>query len=112
MSRTTVVNVKTAPRGSYLYVGRKSYIYGLPESVWHNPFHKGRDGPPEVVVEKFLRLHLMRRPDLVARLHELRGQVLGCWCCDWDGSGEPARPCHAVELARLADGPRGDPPAG
>lgn len=34
---------------------------------------------------------------------DLVGKRLGCWCCDWGGSGEPERPCHAVTLARIAD---------
>jgi hypothetical protein len=32
---------------------------------------------------------------LVAQLHELRDQVLGCWCDPW--------PCHGHTLIRLVD---------
>ncbi|MBX6723654.1 MAG: DUF4326 domain-containing protein, partial [Dactylosporangium sp.] len=38
---------------------------------------------------------LRTRPDLMARLPELRGRVLACWCAP--------KPCHGDVLARLAD---------
>jgi hypothetical protein len=41
--------------------------------------------------------YLLSRPDLIARLPELRGKVLGCWC--W-----PLR-CHAEILAHYANLP-------
>jgi hypothetical protein len=53
------------------------------------------------------RQHLLSRPDLLPRLLELGGKVLACWCCDWPGHGEPKKACHAMLLARLADGKEG-----
>lgn len=40
------------------------------------------------------RVWIVRQPDLLPRVKELRGKVLGCWC-------KPAA-CHGDGLARLA----------
>lgn len=80
-----------------VYIGRRCDRGGwdLPESAWANPFPVWRHGgSAEVVVAKY-RAYLLARPDLVARLPELRGKVLGCWC-------KPG-PCHGDVLAELAD---------
>lgn len=129
--RTTVINVRGKDRAAlqadplFLYVGRR--CAGWPASPFGNPFRVGMD-PIQAVnllttddypkpywiafdglltaakavecYEKRLRFH---RPDLMARLPELKGRRLGCWCCDFDGIAAPPRPCHAVVLARLAD---------
>jgi hypothetical protein len=68
---------------------------GLTESDWCNPFKIGVDGTREEVIEKFERYLTQERPDLMARLPELRGKVLACWCKPSD--------CHGDVLARLAD---------
>jgi Domain of unknown function (DUF4326) len=70
--------------GRYTYVGRPS--------LWGNPFHIGRDGDRAQVIERY-EAHVRARPDLLARLPELRGKVLGCWC--------GPRPCHAGVLVKL-----------
>lgn len=99
---TRVVNVRTAPDGSYVYVGRPMRNHPNPDiaagSIWGNPFQVGRDGTVEEVLAKY-RARIMASPGLLHRLHELRGQALGCWC--------HPRPCHADVLAELADGPLG-----
>jgi hypothetical protein len=115
----------------FIYVGRRVPRAGWPDSPWGNPFKVGMDSieavrlfdhwgqsgivdrqvicvideatlDAEAAVE-FCRQWVVSCPALRARLPELRGKILGCWCCDWDGTGEPSRPCHAVILARLAD---------
>lgn len=63
-------------------------------SFWGNPFVVGADGTRREVIEKY-RAMVLSRPDMLARLPELRGRVLGCWC--------KPRPCHADVLAELAD---------
>lgn len=83
--KTTVVNVRNGGVCD-IYVGRPS--------PWGNPFVANRDGTREEVIEKY-RTWLARRPDLIARLGELQGKRLGCWC-------HPL-PCHADILAELAD---------
>lgn len=41
------------------------------------------------------------RAKILARLPELRGQNLACWC-------KPGTPCHADVLLRLANMPKGE----
>lgn len=108
----------------FAYVGRAAR--GWPASVWGNPFRVGMarsgvaticgiygvdpgpiDRPDEPIdapaAVEFYRQWLARcRPDLVRRLPELRGRVLGCWCGAWS-PGQPGIPCHAVVLCRLAN---------
>jgi hypothetical protein len=76
-------------------------------SDWASPF-KPKDYPreknPAAACVEAYRQDLLKKPALLARLPELRGKVLACWCCDWPGHGEPPAPCHAVLLARMADG--------
>jgi hypothetical protein len=112
--RTTVINIhgrdpaalRADPR--FVYVGWVVRTHGWPGSFWGvgmtapTPAGRaaaagrlGREIAGDSERARFLR----------SRLGELRGKVLGCWCCDWDGHGEPAVPCHAVVLARLADAP-------
>jgi hypothetical protein len=82
---TTVVNIRST-RQFDVYIGR-----GGP---WGNPFRIGPDGTREQVVAEYDRW-IESRPDLLARLGELRGRRLGCFCA-------PAR-CHGDVLARRAD---------
>jgi len=81
---TTVVNIK---KDYYdLFIGRGS--------IWGNPFKIGRDGTRKEVIESY-RIYIMNRPELLSRLHELKGRRLGCYC-------KPL-PCHGDVLAELAD---------
>lgn len=69
--------------------------WDLPRSEWQNPYAF------EWCTD--IELHLMRyelylrneRPDLMARLPELYGKVLGCWC-------KPG-PCHGDVLVKLVE---------
>ncbi|WP_275419322.1 DUF4326 domain-containing protein [Acrocarpospora phusangensis] len=64
-------------------------------SVWGNPHEKD-----DVLRGEQMRryeAHLNGRPDLMARLGELRGMALACWCTHG--------PCHGQILKLLADGP-------
>jgi hypothetical protein len=90
--RTTVVNVS---RGAAcdVYIGRT--WGGWRRSVWANPFRVGRDGTRAECVEKY-RAWIQKRPALLARVGELRGKRLGCWCV---GRGA----CHGHVLAELAE---------
>jgi hypothetical protein len=132
MSTTRVISVRGKGRAtlladpSFVYVGRA--CRGWPASIWQNRLKVGathweafrfahdlklKSRPPpyewareptdaEQVVECYAKW-LTFQKDLMGRLHELRGKTLGCWCVDWDGTGEPEKPCHAVILARLAE---------
>jgi hypothetical protein len=63
-------------------------------TAWGNPFVIGRDGDRATVIARYRDHHLPSRPDLLARLGELRGKALGCWC-------SPLA-CHANVLAAAA----------
>jgi hypothetical protein len=95
---TSVVNVRYAPLDSYLYIGREwsGVLHGnrvtLPESFWANPFHIGRDGTRDEVIAKY-EAWIRQSPEHRARLPELAGKALGCWC-------SPQR-CHGDVLVRL-----------
>lgn len=84
MPETTVVHCKVSPYD--VYIGRPS--------IWGNPFNIGHDGDREEVVEKY-RQWIMCQPQLLARLPELQGKRLGCFCTP--------QLCHGEVLAELAD---------
>jgi hypothetical protein len=92
-----VVNVRHAKCD--IYVGRPS--------EWGNPFtHRAEAGHNPAGLASFLvatraeaiaryEEWLLSQPVLLARLPELRGRVLGCWCAPL--------PCHAEVLVRYAN---------
>ncbi|MCK9895233.1 DUF4326 domain-containing protein [Frankia sp. AgB32] len=66
-------------------------------TVWGNQ-HRLRPGAGDqerAEVIAAYEQHLRGRADLLARLPELRGRALGCWCAP--------RSCHGDVLARLAN---------
>ena len=76
-----VVKVNKQQNNFTHYIGRR--WAGLPESPFHNPFHEGKDGGRDEVLEKFAvywysseRLAL-RRTALVMIQDD---DSLGCWC--------------------------------
>jgi len=82
--KTRVVHCKHEPYD--VYIGRPS--------EWGNPFKIGPDDDRVEVVDKY-RKWLLGQPELLARLPELKGKVLGCWCAP--------KLCHGHVLAELAD---------
>jgi len=70
-----------------------SFYVGRP-SIWGNPFVIGKDGTREEVIAKY-EAWLAQQPQLLSRLHELRGKNLICWCAP--------QACHADVLLRLAN---------
>jgi hypothetical protein len=92
---------------------RTGPYYGrLQSEGWGNPFHfDGRsatgaaaDAARPAVIERY-RAYLLGRPDLLARLPELKGKRLACWCAPEGGVTAADRPyiCHGQVLAELAD---------
>lgn len=71
-----------------VYIGRPS--------IWGNPFEIGKDGTRDEVVQKY-KIWVMEQPELVKRISELRGKVLGCWCAP--------KKCHGDVLAIMANSP-------
>jgi hypothetical protein len=84
-AKTTVVN-KHAKVPYDVYIGRGS--------IWGNPFVMGKDGDRETVIKKY-EIYLLQSPNLMSRLHELKGKVLCCFC--------HPKGCHGHILARYAD---------
>ena len=82
--KTRVVHCKREPFD--VYIGRPG--------PWGNPFRLEREADREMILEKY-REWIVRQPHLLARLGELRGRILGCWCAP--------RLCHGDVLAELAD---------
>ncbi len=84
---TRVVHCKREPYD--VYIGRPS--------IWGNPFKLRRGATETERVDCIARYRewLLGKPHLLARLPELRGKRLGCFCA-------PKR-CHGDVLARLAD---------
>ncbi len=66
---------------------------------WGNPFELGKDGDRETVIANYRDHYLPFKPTLLARLGELRGKALGCWCAPLA--------CHAdvlvTETRRFSD---------
>lgn len=90
---------RTDPR--FLYVGRAMPRQRLAGSPFANPFHV--DAKRGITAEHAVRqyaAYLLEQPDLLARLPELRGKVLGCWCRD---PKHPDAPCHAALLSELPE---------
>jgi hypothetical protein len=76
MDRPLVVHVNYAPYD--IYIGRR--VRNRPDLQpigWGNPFHVGKHGSREEVMARY-RDWIQTQPELLARLPELRGKVLGC----------------------------------
>jgi hypothetical protein len=84
MSHPLVVHCKKEPYD--VYCGRPS--------IWGNPFEIGKDGTRKEVIAKFKK-YLLANEELVDKLPELRGKILGCWCAP--------KACHCDVLADLAN---------
>ena len=79
-----VVHCKREPFD--VYIGRPS--------KWGNPFRIGKDGDRKAVIEKY-RKWIMKQPQLLAQLGELKGKKLGCWC--------KPESCHGDVLVELVN---------
>jgi hypothetical protein len=77
-----------------IYIGRRWGEF-KEDSIWHNPFHLGKDGSRAEVIAKY-RAYILGRPDLLALLPTLKGKVLGCWCHPQE--------CHGDVLVELIEG--------
>ena len=67
------------------YIGRA--MPGKAGSPFANPFKIGKDGTRSEVIAKY-EAYLRGRPDLLERILELDGKVLGCWCKPKDCHGD------------------------
>lgn len=81
--------------GRSVYIGMETWQGKIKhsQSPWGNPYHRSKYGSLQRRLDLYAR-HLDARPELTARLPELVGMVLCCWCA-------PAA-CHGdVLLQRL-----------
>ncbi|MTD58124.1 DUF4326 domain-containing protein [Amycolatopsis pithecellobii] len=78
-----------AERGLVTYIGHAGPRHSWPESDFANPFVREAKTGREAMVRHF-REYLEGRSELLARLPELEGRALGCWCAP--------RPCHGDVL--------------
>lgn len=69
-------------------------VYCGRPSIWGNPYEIGKDGNRKEVISKFKK-YLLANQNLVDKLPELRGKILGCWCAP--------KSCHCDVLADLAN---------
>lgn len=99
MSETRVINIKSGQPYD-VYIGRWNGRYKLPASIWGNPFKVGKDGTGPEVLQKY-RDYVLGKPELMAKLPELRGKVLACWC-------KPG-PCHGDVLMEMVENERDKP---
>lgn len=100
---TRVVNIARTPKWD-VYIGRRMAHTDLGESIWANPYRIPRDGGRTEVIEKFCA-YILNRPDLLARLPELVGKTLGCWCAPTREGVTANDPlvCHGQVLCELVD---------
>jgi Domain of unknown function (DUF4326) len=104
MPGTRVISIKSGePYDVYIGHQMPPFMsptgYYLPRSIWRNPFNRAFwDGliTRQEAIERYL-VHVLLRPDLMARLPELEGKVLACWC--------KPEPCHGDVLVRLVENP-------
>ncbi len=89
---TTVVHVKD--KNYDIYIGRAVPRRGVPRSIWANPFKIDAEHDREAVIELY-SAWLNTQPALLARIPDLVGLRLGCWCAP--------EPCHGDILAERAN---------
>ena len=68
--------------GHFVYVGDNEGHTRHRRSDWFNPFKIGKENTEakrNQVCEQYAK-RLNNTPELLARLPELKGKVLGCWC--------------------------------
>jgi uncharacterized protein DUF4326 len=92
---TRLVNIrrkKDGTQATYDVMIDRSSDWGNPYSHLPNTKAKWQVATREEAIEKY-REYVQTRPDLLARLHELKGKTLGCWCSP--------KSCHGDVLLEL-----------
>ena len=95
---TRVVKVNRKTPNYTLYIGRA--WAGLPESKWHNPYRLMHCISLEVCLGLYEQ-HIRKHPELMAALHEIDNQVLGCWCHGAPDEDGMLYICHGDVLIKL-----------
>lgn len=104
MSETRVVHVNDNIEGA-VYIGRQNYYKRLPRSMWANPYRIGEHGDRTecIVYYRAEFLPFTGRKDLLAKLPELRGKALACWCRHDGEEPTEENACHGDVLVALLD---------
>lgn len=106
MEGLLVSHVKERLSGA-VYVGRAVPRSGLTASPFANPTRIGERFDRATAIRRYHH-HLLDRPDLVARLPELRGKTVACWCRRSDEPRTKDNVCHGdvldLWLRYVADG--------
>lgn len=114
MARVVNIRKKKGKGAAYdLYIGRRMTMGGwnLPESYWANAGTVAAAGSVHKACVAFEE-RVRANPEKMARLPELRGKVLGCWCVGaaCQQCGKPRAPngptcghyhCHGDVLVKL-----------
>jgi len=95
-----VVNMRTDSALIDLAMQRGRYVRIDRRTEWGNPFEMPADGDREAVIASYEHHYLPFKPSLTARLDELYGMALGCWCAP--------DACHGDILKKFAEGERDD----
>jgi hypothetical protein len=77
-----------------IYIGRYSSKLKLSESIFHNPYHIGKDGDRFEVIEKYKKYfyeRLVSDHSFYLAVRSLKGKTLGCYC--------KPQPCHGDIIA-------------
>jgi FMN phosphatase YigB (HAD superfamily) len=93
----------------HVYIGRDMsfYVPGAKGSIWQNPYplcipgKKYKDKKPRYTLDESLELYeqyIISNPDLMSRLNELNGKILGCWCVS---NSDKTNRCHGNVLKKL-----------
>jgi hypothetical protein len=93
---TTVVHCKISPYDIYIGRGQGS-IWGNPYSHKEGTIARFKVDTLEEALEKY-KEYILSRPDLLARLIELKDKTLGCWC---KTKKNPNAKCHGDILIEL-----------
>lgn len=90
-------NILCCRRGRvFIHEDGEKHVFSYPQSKWHNPFKSPKDGPLDVVIQKYENYVL---ENLKHDLHELEGKSLGCFC-EMHKAGVQ---CHTMSLKRFAE---------
>lgn len=93
------------PRGFFCFEGTLPFPVGRAEAVqWHAQWLNSGELPAAFLFaldDAAHRILAEKRAATLARLHELRGRRLGCWC-SLPAAGAPDV-CHRATLAALAN---------
>jgi hypothetical protein len=80
----------------YQWAERKGLFVRIDRRTeWGNPFEMPGDGDRFAVIASYEDFYLPHKPSLHARLQELRGKALGCWCAP--------EACHGDVLKEWAE---------